>query len=179
MKHLFFRRMLTEPEVFLKPLGVSRPRLCDWTYLKSLVGRSSNIASPATSHFNRPCLGLHGSGWVCPDWSGSWSRCTFTGILEPQGAVPQALTLLGVVGFIAWHPSADKAWGIFGATGRVWATVLRSVTPNKAPCHTHSFGGTVDKYRLVRWVLWYINICRLLNAKSILMQVVTFSNNSA
>ena len=45
------------------------------------------------------------SDQVCPDLAGSRSRCTLTGILKPQGAVPspQALILLGGVKFIAWR----------------------------------------------------------------------------
>ena len=50
---------------------------------------------------------------VCPGSSGSRSRCALTGIHEPQGAVSQALTLLGGARFIAWclrPPFLGKYW---------------------------------------------------------------------
>ena len=35
------------------------------------------------------CVGwVQGSGQVCRGFPGSWSRCTLSGILEPQGAIP-------------------------------------------------------------------------------------------
>ena len=40
---------------------------------------------------------------ICLGCSGSWSRYALTGILEPQKAVPQVLTLLGGARFIAWR----------------------------------------------------------------------------
>ena len=48
-------------------------------------------------------LSVRGSGRMCPGSSSSRSRFALTGILEPQGAVPQALTLLGGARFIAWR----------------------------------------------------------------------------
>ena len=43
------------------------------------------------------------SGWVCSGSSGSRSKSTLTGILEPQEAAPPVLTLLGGSGFVAWR----------------------------------------------------------------------------
>ena len=57
--------------------------------------------------------------------------------LWPKGAVPQALTLLGGVRFIAWrlrHPYNGNADGNFGSACRVWATALRPDSPKKRPC---------------------------------------------
>ena len=77
-----------------------------------------------------PVLRLHSVGRLT---SGRFCRvCLGTGdLLRPQGAIPhQAFTHFGVVGFIAWtlrHPkkgNADRAEGIFGLAGRVWASAL-------------------------------------------------------
>ena len=82
-------------------------------------------------------LSVRGSGRVCPISSGSRSRFALTGILEPQGVVPQALNLLGGVRFIAWRlrrpflGNADGARGIFENAGGVWATALRPDPPKK------------------------------------------------
>ena len=46
---------------------------------------------------------LHSYGLVCPGLADGWSRCALNGILEPLGAVPQALTLLGGGRFISWR----------------------------------------------------------------------------
>ena len=43
------------------------------------------------------------SGQGCHGSSGNRSRFVLTGILEPQGAIPQALTLLGEARLITWR----------------------------------------------------------------------------
>ena len=104
----------------------------------------------ATSHFDRPCSSLHGSGRVCSGSAGSRSRCALTGILVLQRSVPQALNPLVGARFIAWglrHPFLGECWVIFEANWRVCATVLRLDPRKKALCHTHLVGGTYDKYR--------------------------------
>ena len=63
-----------------------------------------------------------------------------TGVLNPQGSFPLALTLSGKVRFIVWclrRPflkEVDGAQGIFGTTGYVWAKVLRLLLTLKRPC---------------------------------------------
>ena len=55
--------------------------------LMQLVGRSTNTTRPAITHFDRPCLGKHGPGWVCPGSSASQLRCALTSILDPLATV--------------------------------------------------------------------------------------------
>ena len=77
-------------------------------------------------------------------------QSVMTGILEPQGAVPQALILFGGVGFIAWRlrrmPTGSEAFlelpGVSGLQPCAWTH------QKKALCHIHPVGGTYDKYRL-------------------------------
>ena len=84
--------------------------------------------------FSSPVVGLHSVGRFI---SGRFCRvCLGTGeFLRPQGAIPQAYTPFGGVGFIAWRlrrpkkGNADGAEGIFGLAGRVWASALRPGPP--------------------------------------------------
>ena len=66
---------------------------------------------------------------MCPGSCRSRSNCALNGIFEPQGAVPQALNLLGGAGFITWrlrrHLLGKYRRGIIGAAGRVRTTALR------------------------------------------------------
>ena len=55
----------------------------------------------AGTHHSRPCWSVHGSGLVCSGSANIRSTFALTGILEPQEAVPQPLTLLGEAKFIA------------------------------------------------------------------------------
>ena len=68
-------------------------------------------------------LSVLGSGEVCPGSCGSRLRFALTGILKPQGDVPQPLTLFGGARFIAWRwrcpflGECRGAWGILGKAG--------------------------------------------------------------
>ena len=61
-------------------------------------------------------------------------------LLEPQGAVPQALTLSGSAMFFTWrlrcifNGNANGARDIFVLTKRVRATALRLDRPYRRPC---------------------------------------------
>ena len=68
---------------------------------------------------------VHGSGWVCSGSSGNRSRFALTGILGPQRAAPQALTLL-----FSGMPTWPEALGMPGVSG------LRPCarTPPQRPC---------------------------------------------
>ena len=69
------------------------------------------------TRFDWPCHSVHWSGQVCPGFSGSWLRPLDMGskklalmshvlrlvVLEPQRAIPQALTILREARFIAWR----------------------------------------------------------------------------
>ena len=63
-----------------------------------------------------------------------------TGILEPQGAVPQALSLFRGIDLIAWCPFLGEclygARDIFGTAGCMWVSVLLPDPPKKHPCDT-------------------------------------------
>ena len=111
------------------------------------MGRPTNIPVPillVTNWFRTGPLQVLGStlaGRVIGTRFGrSVSRCL--GIfLRPQGAFPTRLLFpSGRFGLSpgAWGTpnkgNADGAIGIFGNTGRVWATALRLVPPKKRPC---------------------------------------------
>ena len=109
--------------------------------LKLLSGRRW-----AGAHFGRPRWSVHGSGRVCPDSSGSQSKCTLTVILEPQQAVPQGTNLLwkGQVYRLApeasfFQRNANGVRGIFTAAWRVWATALHP-DPREKGLVPHSSG---------------------------------------
>ena len=79
-------------------LSVTPKTLNTWIYLNKekpcvklvrLVECTTNITRPTISHFDRPCVGEHGSGCVCPVYGGSRSRCALSCILESQGTIPQ------------------------------------------------------------------------------------------
>ena len=58
-------------------------------------------------------LFLHRSGRVCPGLADSQSRSVLSSILEPQGAIPPGLILLGGLWFITWclrRPSLGEYW---------------------------------------------------------------------
>ena len=132
--------------------GVSGLRSCERTHPKKVlcyicpVGgtydkyRYRLNAAWAVTHLGRPCWPVHGSGRVCSGSADNRSRCNLTGLLEPQEAVPQALTLLGGDGFISWHlrrlfsgmPTGPETF--FGAAGRVWATALCPDPPKRRHC---------------------------------------------
>ena len=106
----------------------------------------------ASNKYRSYILFSHRSGQVCPGLADSRSRCAFTGILvPPEGASPRLYPSLEGLGLSpgVWGPplmgNADGFRGIFGAAGRVWATVLRWTHLKKALCHTHLFGGARDK----------------------------------
>ena len=99
LRRPFFRGMPTGPEAFLELTGMSGQWPCARTHIKKgLVLYSSSwwdvrliLTSSqcwARPHYSQPCWSVHGSGWVCSSSAGSQSRCTLTGILEPQGSVP-------------------------------------------------------------------------------------------
>ena len=78
--------------------------------------------------------------------------------LRPLGAFPPGFyPLRGGSSPGAWGAptkgNADGAVGIFGNTGRVWATALRSDPPKKALCLTCPLGGACNKYRSLGSVL--------------------------
>ena len=110
------------------------------------------VTSSQPAHFGRPCWSVHRSGRVCPGSAEGRSRRTSTGVLEPHGVDPQALTLLGGATFITWrlrrpfYGNVNGVRGIFGDTGRAWATAQRPDPPKKALCHAHPVLGTYDKY---------------------------------
>ena len=83
-------------------------------------------------------------------WSGVSNLWTY---LEPQGAVPQALTLLGGIRFIAWrlrrHCLEECRRGSRHFGECPVACGLRPCAQThlkKTLCHTRPVGGTADKY---------------------------------
>ena len=101
------------------------------------ITKSRFNASWAGTHLSRPCWSIDGSDRMCSGLVGSRTRCPLTSILEPQEAVPQALTLLGEGEFITWHQrhpflkECRRGPMHFGAVERVWGTVLSLDPPKK------------------------------------------------
>ena len=120
------------------------------------------------AHFGRSCGSVHGSCWVCPGSGSGQLRLpdygfqeagihvtrTKNGIIEPQGATAEALTLSWGARFITWClrcpfvGNYDGAPGIFGVAGRIWATALDSDPPKKPLCYISPVSWTYGKYRV-------------------------------
>ena len=118
-------------------------------------------ARPATTHFDRPCLGMHGSGWVCSGSGGSRSRCALTGILEPQGAVPPdsnstwrgwVYRLAPEALLIREMPTDPKAF--LDPLGVSRLRTCAQTHLKKALYHIRPFGGTLDKYCVISH--WFV-----------------------
>ena len=80
--------------------------------------------------------------------------------------------------------NADRAVGIFGNAGRVWAPALCPDPPKKALCHTYPLGGVSNKYcRSVSVLseqyetsyLFYVTLSFLCNIICYLISVFVFS----
>ena len=75
--------------------------------------------------------------------------------LWPQRAIPQALTLLGGVRFIAWRlwcpekRNADGARGIFGTAGCLWAQARWPDAPKNGLVPYSYARGAYDKYSIL------------------------------
>ena len=145
----------------------------EWLYIYiSLLTHTHNGI-----HFRRQCLEVHRSGRAYTRSGTSRSRLSdklafISGVLRPVSLSfwepsYQILTFLGRARFIsgAWcalfHGNVDETWGIFRATGRVWATPQRLDPPNTRPCATlvRSVGRTTNTYththrdfRVIKWV---------------------------
>ena len=77
-------------------------------------------------------LSGRGSGRVC---LGAWGFPTASGGLSPRLLLPSGRFGLSPGAWGALNKgNADGAVGIFGNSGRVWATALRPVPPKKRPC---------------------------------------------
>ena len=98
-------------------------------------------------------LSVCGSGRLCPGSNDSRSRCSLTGILEPQGSVPQGLILLVGARFIAWCLRRPFLGVCRRGPRHFWERQAylgyghASDPPKKALCHTRLVGGTKDKHR--------------------------------
>ena len=96
-------------------------------------------------HFSRLCCALHGSGRVC----------LITGhTFGLSGASPEALTLFGGVGLIAWrlrHPFLRENWRgprYFGdCRTRLGYGPATEPTFKTALCHTRTLGRVYVKYQ--------------------------------
>ena len=98
-----------------------------------------------------PLMWISGSQYSCHshyDWRS----------LSPMGPCPRVLTLFRGTWFIAWHlrrPSlggnTNRAQGIFGTAGCVWATVQRHLPYSRVR-------GALDNYRCTwsvdEWLCW-------------------------
>ena len=109
----------------------------------------------ARMHLNWLCCSVYRSGWVCPGSAGSQSRCTLTGILELQGAVPpisnppwkhKIYSLAPEAPLFKRMPTGPKAFlellGVSGLRPCAWIHLKKSL------CYTRPVSGTNDKYRL-------------------------------
>ena len=114
------------------------------------------------SHFSRPWYDRHGNDRVC----------LVTGHTSSlRGVVPQALTLLGGVRFIAWCLRRPFLGECQRGPRHFWECRVRLVygpartNLKKALCHTCSFGGAVNKYRwhqILARIVWFFCTMELL-----------------
>ena len=82
---------------------------------------------------------------------------------EPQGTVPQTLTLLGGAGFIAWrlkHPFLGKCWRglvhFWKCRARLGYRPALGITLEKALRHAHTLAGARDQVKATLPTLYYL-----------------------
>ena len=133
-----------------------------YIYIYIYIYGCLSVATPFIgTYFGRPCLSVHGSGWVCPGSVGSRSRLSDMNSGKP--VFFQALTLIGGARLMAWRlrrtflEKCQRSPRHFleppGMSG-LWPCTLSLL--KKALCHTCPVGGTNDKYRCV-WA--YVCVC--------------------
>ena len=132
-----------------------------WECLYKLLTENKWEDCPAISHFDRPCLGGHGSGWVCSGGGGSQgascqasSSCT----VRTPGSYPPWMGWIYRLGseapFLWWMPTGPEA---FLERRHFWVTALHPDPPKNALYYSHPVDGTVNKYSS-------INLCTLRSA---------------
>ena len=101
----------------------------------------------AGTHLSKPCLAVHGSGWLCSGSAGSRLRWALTGNLEPQRVVLSGFNPPWRGYVYRLVPEAPLFRRMPMGPEAFLEPPSVSGPPKKALCHTRPVGGTYDKYR--------------------------------